>query len=338
MPNAGDFAIVVGVDQYLALKTLNGPVNDANNFVKWLRAADGGDVPKDNCHLIPNSRNPTRPIQDDIDDALEAIMNDAELVQPRRFYFFFAGHGIGVTWELNGLCLPKWSQLQRRYALSSSSYEDFLVASSTFEEVYFFMDCCRSREVSVTPSPTKLENILPRGANVSSLVVYATPFENTAGEAAVGVPDSSQVQGFFSTALMEGLGGAAADAAERITAKSLITYCSRRTEELARQQGLTQIVQTRFTDGGRSLDTLVLRGTRAALTVDLILTFLQAGSYSLLAPDLTVMMIWPATLAGETKAPIPLTPGIYGLRNNATNINQYIPIDGNAANLQFSAN
>ncbi|MDN3583845.1 caspase family protein [Mucilaginibacter flavus] len=337
MPNAGDFAIVVGVDQYLNLKPLNGPVNDANNFVGWLLDPDGGDLPPLNCHLIPNTLDPTCPLQDHIDDALDAIMNAADLVAPRRFYFFFAGHGIGVTWELNGLCLPKWSQTQRRYALSSSSYEDYLVASSTFEEVYFFMDCCRSKEVSVTPSPTKLENILPRGANVSSLVAYATPFENTAGEAPANGVDSSQVQGFFSTALVEGLGGAAADASNRITAKSLLTYCSRRTEELARAQGLNQIVQTKFTDGGRTLETLVLRGTQAPLTVALELTFLQAGNYSLLGPDLLVLQTWEVA-AGQQLPSIAITPGIYGLKNNTTNVKQYIPIDGNAANFEFSAN
>jgi len=337
MPNTGDFAIVVGVDQYLTLKQLNGPVNDAANFVKWLLHPDGGDLPKDNCHLIPNTLDPTCPLQDHIDDALDAIMNATGTVQPRRFYFFFAGHGIGVTWELNGLCLPKWSQTQRRYALSSSSYEDYLVASSTFEEVYFFMDCCRSREVSVTPSPTKLENILPRGANVSSLVAYATPFENTAGEAALDGVDGSEVRGFFSTALVEGLGGAAADASNRITAKSLLTYCSRRTEELARARGLNQIVQTKFTDGGRSLETLVIRGTQAPPTVALELTFLQAGSYSLLGPDLRILQTWDVQV-GQQLPPLALSPGIYALKNNKTNVNQYIQIDGNAANLQFSAN
>ncbi|WPV01951.1 caspase family protein [Mucilaginibacter sp. cycad4] len=335
MPNIGDFAIVIGVDEYLSLPALQGPINDANQFHYWLLDAQGGDVPVRNCYLIPNTRNPARPLQDDIDDALAAIVTQD--ITFRRFYFFFAGHGMGVTWDLNGLCLPKWSQIQRNYALSSKGYLNYLVESSLFPEIYFFMDCCRSREINVVPSNTRLNAIRPRGGDVASIVIYATPFENTAGEAPVGGADNSLVRGFFSRSLVEGLGGAAADSNNTVTAKNLIDYCRRRTEELARANNRVQIIQTVINDGGRPLEELVICGVQSKPGVAATVSFATAGDFRLLGPDLSPIAAWTVT-AGAEEGPIPLLPGLYCIENTQTNVKQLFLIDGNANTFRFSAN
>lgn len=336
MPNTGDFAIVIGVDEYLSLPALQGPINDANEFYKWLVDLQGGDVPVGNCYLIPNTRNPARPLQDDIDDALAAIV--AQDIVFRRFYFFFAGHGMGVTWDLNGLCLPKWSQIQRNYALSSKGYLNYLVESSLFPEIYFFMDCCRSREINVVPSNTRLNAIRPRGGDVASIVVYATPFENTAGEAPVGGADTALVRGFFSRSLVEGLGGAAADSNNTVTAKSLIDYCRRRTEELARENNRVQVIQTVINDGGKPLEELVIRSSAQPKSGVLVtLSFATAGDFRLLGPDLSQIAMWTVS-AGAEEGPIPLLPGIYGIENTQTDVKQFFVIDGNANTFRFGAN
>ncbi|GAA3989884.1 caspase family protein [Mucilaginibacter dorajii] len=336
MPNTGDFAIIIGVDEYLNLPALQGPINDADEFHNWLLDTRGGDVPAGNCYLIPNTRDPARPLQDDIDDALVLIVARQDVVF-RRFYFFFAGHGMGVTWDMNGLCLPKWSPIQRNYALSSKGYLNYLVESSLFPEVYFFMDCCRSREINVVPSNTRLNAIRPRGGEVASVVVYATPFENTAGEAPVGGADNSLVRGFFSRSLVEALGGAAADYNNTVTAKSLIDYCRRRTEELARENNRVQIIQTVINDGGRPLEELVICGAQPKAGVPVTVSFATAGDFRLLGPDLYQIAAWTVA-AGAEEGPIPLLPGIYCIVNTQTNVKQFFVIDGNANPFRFSAN
>ncbi|TWV93271.1 hypothetical protein [Chitinophaga pinensis] len=94
----------------------------------------------------------------------------------RRLYFYFSGHGIGVTMMNSAMLLPKWTTFMRNYALSSEKYIQELVNKGTFEEIYFFMDCCRNRIPGVNgqpplfgspgPAPQPTEYMLCYGADL----------------------------------------------------------------------------------------------------------------------------------------------------------------------------
>jgi hypothetical protein len=335
MPNNKDFAVVIGVDDYKQLPPLKGPINDANAFKAWLLNPAGGDVPEANCKFIP-STHPYRPIQDEIDDALEEIimLNDGSF---RRFYFFFAGHGIGISWDANGLCLPKWSEVQRNYALSSKGYVDYIVGSSIFQEIYFFLDCCRLRAINANPMIPRLGNIRPRGGGIPSVVIYASPFENAAGEAPSDEESGSLVRGFFSQALVEGLSGAAAGISGNITVKDLIDFTRQRTTELAKAVGKVQLVNAEIVDGGRNIDTLTIISGVTPIVTSVTIRFGIAGTMRLSDSQFHVLVEEFAN-AGNAWSGQQLTRGIYSIQHLDSGKKDYFEVSGTEKSMEYEFN
>ncbi|MEM7013629.1 MAG: caspase family protein, partial [Verrucomicrobiota bacterium] len=116
--NADHFALVVGIDDYPKFKSLAGAKQDAKDFAKWLADDEmGGGVPNDNLKLILSKKNPTRPIHDDIDAALDEIFEATDNIRAERLYFFFAGHGLARSNFGADLCLATWSKRRMGLAL-----------------------------------------------------------------------------------------------------------------------------------------------------------------------------------------------------------------------------
>lgn len=236
-----DYAVVVGVSHYQGLKILKGPDHDARAFEQWLVDPAGGKVPAGNCRLILSSDNPLMPVQDSIDDVFGSFLNGFEIngSAGRRLYFYFSGHGLGVLWDETALVLPKWTKIMRNTALSSSAYLRELVHTGKFEEVYFFLDCCRNRVVGANGRPPAFGNAKPAAGTGScaSYIFSATEFENEAFEAIIqpgnGSLDNERTRGIFTKTLMDGLNGAAANGTQ-ITADSLRTYIHRTLPETAK--------------------------------------------------------------------------------------------------------
>ena len=292
-----DFALIIGIDNYKELDPLGpGPSNDAKSFRDWLISKDGGDVPKKNCHMITSLPDFT-PIQVQIDEELVDIYQKAK--DARRFYFFFAGHGIGTSWNENGLCLPKWSRMLRNYALSSSSYLKVIVESGVFEEVFFFLDCCRNRVVSSYPMRPILNWPKPsqNTANVSSLVAYASSFDTPAKQAALPVHNNTlEIRGIFTSALIQGLKGAASEDNGNLTISGLKSYLDHRVKELTQNKQVVRFENT-FTQN------LVLqRMAPGKLKVDLEISFKTPGEIELYGPDMGLIekkhsKEWPKSMA-----------------------------------------
>lgn len=148
-PREHDFALVIGVEHYPSFSSLRGPVADARAFHDWVCSPDGGAVPPADTRLIVSTEQPVAPIQDQIDEALVALMVAADDVGGgRRLYFYFSGHGATDDAQLANpdnvlLLLAKWSR-HLRAALSSSKYWGKLASTQLFEEIAVFLDCCRS--------------------------------------------------------------------------------------------------------------------------------------------------------------------------------------------------
>jgi hypothetical protein len=249
MAESKDYAVVVGVNHYKNLQPLEGPDKDANEFYQWALSAEGANIPEGNCFLILSKADSKTPIQDDIDDCFGEIFNRlVASTNGGRLFFYFSGHGLGITWDETALVLPKYSNIMRDYALSSTGYLDKIIEGGFFENIYFFLDCCRNRIPNIKGASPRFGNARPAAAaaRCDSLVCYSTEFDNAAYEAAMttnadGTLDNTLVRGLFTRALMSGLKGGAAAGTGTVTVQSLVEYIESYLPELAKSLNKKQV-------------------------------------------------------------------------------------------------
>jgi len=254
MTNDLDFAVVIGVEYYQQNTPLGGPHSDTEKFMDWLLDPDGGGLPRDAAdpksspNVLKLLSTPTyTPRKDDLDLWLDEKMNGIvkDNQGARRFYFYFSGHGIGVTQKNSALLFPLWTRTNRNYALSSEKYLDELLKKGIFKEIYFFMDCCRNRIAGVEGLAPTWSSPLPASGAVDYLLYYATEFDTAAFEKPVigqeeglnnGLP-----RGLFTEVLINGLRGAAAGRNGKLSIGNLLSYVKLKLPELASAHNETQI-------------------------------------------------------------------------------------------------
>ncbi len=244
-----DYALVIGVNDYPKVRSLQGAIADARAFADWLASADGGRLPGANVRTIVSTQEPLAPIGHEINDALEDILERANKTGGRRFYFYFSGHGcVGDRASDISLCLANWSELRRRAALSSDAWLDVVVRSGAFAEVAFFLDCCRVWAARAVGLPPHIDFARPveREEPTRVFVAYATEFQRVAVESSRD--ESDGVRGNFTRALLRGLSGYAANDDNGVTAEDLKNYLERQVRGRAHraevQNGFRQ--DTRF--------------------------------------------------------------------------------------------
>jgi Caspase domain len=331
MVNEQDYAIVIGIKDYQQLKPLNGPVQDAVDFENWLLNPQGGNLPNhktDNKVLqhvffIESAPNSEVPLQSDIDKCLDKVLTNGEKTGYRRFYFFFAGHGLGISWKENALCLPGWSSRFINLALSSSEYLDVVVNSGLFAQVFFFLDCCRDRKLGARGLHPTIGWPKPGEGvpNCESFVAYGAKFNNPAHEAANPAANNEVVNGFFSKALLMGLNGAAVNVKGEITVNSLKSFLKSKVEELTNAVNINQSVQ--FEDRFNP-DSIVVSGL-AVKEVAVTISFTEKGDFILEGPLLNSIK--------EEKNPVnpwnlSLNNGNYSITNKINGKVNHIRIDG----------
>lgn len=240
-----DYALVVGVNDYVSLHPLRGAVEDAKAFVAWLVDPGGGGLAPANVHTILSTRTPLSPVGDTIDEALEAVIAQAMRNGGRRLYFYFSGHACtGDRPHDLALCLPDWSGLRRRASLGSDAWLDVILASGVFAEVAFFLDCCRVAALRAVGRPPKIDFATPRDRARAprAFMAYATEFLRVARE--VEEPSATnaslEVRGIFTKVLVTGLRGAAAGNDGIVTAASLKQYIEHMTVRQSVERGFEQ--------------------------------------------------------------------------------------------------
>ena len=66
--------------------------------------------------------------------------------------------------------MAKWStDLRRKAALSSSDYLEMMSGSGKFDEIVFFLDCCRIRQIKATGLPSALAIVRPGATGLVTL-------------------------------------------------------------------------------------------------------------------------------------------------------------------------
>lgn len=242
-----DYAIVVGIDHYPNHRSLEGAIADAEDFYSWVTDKEhGGAIPDGQHHIVLSKVNPTRPIQDDIDDALEKVLNhiiNENDGEARRIYFYFSGHGMSLNSTSVELCLAKWSSLRRNAALASQAYLDMLTKSGFFQEVLFFLDCCRVVQTKARGKISELEvpgN--PQGASHTyHWLGFASSYLTKAYEGDVSNGASNpKTRGYFTEALLRGLRGAATKNGMGVEIHDLKQYLEEWVPRIASQAGKRQ--------------------------------------------------------------------------------------------------
>lgn len=196
-----DFALVVGVDDYPAFRSLEGAIADATAFHRWVCDPDGGAVAPAHARLITSTRDPARPLQAQVDEALGELFTAAGAGGGgRRLYFYFAGHGAMCTDSGDdvALLLAAWSLRRSRLALSSDAYRSALGSLDLFAEIAMFLDCCRVATTGAVGMPPVFTHQARRPGAARCFVAYATE----AGRAALERRQAGDWNGVFTQRLL----------------------------------------------------------------------------------------------------------------------------------------
>jgi hypothetical protein len=333
-----DFAIIIGINDYTpptqnGLKTLQGAINDANKVEDWVSSATGGKVPVANIKKIISCPAPLKPLQDEIDDAFLEIEADikAKGGLAKRLYFYFAGHGLGTLDNTmdTGLCLANWSEKRRQSALSSESYKDYIKQYGYFEEIIFIADCCRNTKINIKPkAPTFSSPVPGQAAGQTKLfVAYATQYQDQSYEVE---SIDTEMRGAFTTILIEGLKGAAANNG-LIGADDLRDYLIKETPELAQKQGYKQIPDISHTYVN---NTSLLTVEFVQTNLNFIFGATRNNSCELIDGDLNVIATYDA---GQNKnISIQLPKGLYLLRDTVTDESKSIQVSPSQSNVNVN--
>jgi hypothetical protein len=252
---ANDYAVIVGISRYPALKDLQGPDQDAKDFYTWLKTRGG--VPEENIKLVLSDAPPKpgeRPVQEEIDSAFDEIFALAEAKPGRRLYFYFAGHGCSAASDHVALLMANASLKQLNYSLNALSYHEGLARKALFQENVIFYDCCRNYENRVLGrvAPWTIDAPIASAAQVKQFILYGAAFTQYANERLI----ESELRGLFTKALLEGLNKAVErrEGKWAVTTASLVPFVTNRLQELAKAFQLQQ----KPSRGGGTAEDLVI--------------------------------------------------------------------------------
>jgi hypothetical protein len=264
--NPYHYAAIVGINRYPGISDLEGPVNDANDFHNWLTTSGG--VPENNVKdlLTPQDTpaaadvSDARPIKVQVDDVLEELHSKVasdtadDLLQrwhQSRLYVFLAGHGIMPRGGDSALLLANARNKRYENFEVSKYVEWYRKHGGMFKEVVFFADCCRNWCGQVEPCNVPFDlSLTGPPATVFSLAGYACAPGDPAYEEKEATVPPKERRGYFTKALLRGLGGAASvdPTVGAITAATLGSYVKFAVIEATRDKRVPQDVKMPSSD------------------------------------------------------------------------------------------
>ena len=248
--NDQDYAVVVGINYYPGLGSLQGAEYDADQFAAWLVDPAGGALRHSNVRRIRSSDFhpplPASPFDAQPNDVsfetqfFDLVLDPASRAprQPagRRLYLYFSGHGFsGTSTSEAALYTANAAYPQYRH-IAATRYADWLHAGALYQEIVLIMDCCRDMSlISPILSPFLLPLQNPAGAAaVRQLCWYAVPAGAKAREREI--PPGGPVRGVFTYLLLEALRETSADGHGEVWADRVANYIQTRWPNLAPNQ------------------------------------------------------------------------------------------------------
>jgi hypothetical protein len=305
----GDHALVIGIGHLDGFPSLPGAVTDARAFAEWLVQHLGGNLPSDNCHLLLSPEGAPDLGQDEIDTVLRRILDSVPGGSGRRFYFYFAGHGVVDDEGKVILCLGGPHSPQQLNGLDVEAYFDILAASGKFTEIVCFYDCCRESRSEVIGHCGLSPDLPPADAQPPrSFLAYACQFQDFAFEVE-RAPElvHTFLQGVFTRVLLTGLHGGAARQQGGVTAAALEDYLDLEVPPLANAQGEEQ--RPEVVNG---LDPNAVFGSALPGAVEVEVRFTRDGTAVLAGPHLEELR--RESVSAGSSWSLTLGNGLYELR------------------------
>jgi hypothetical protein len=237
--NPDHYAVLVGVSQYPQLgdpppSDLAGPGNDVDSVYEWLVDPSGGGLDPANVRRIksPNPPDPANrrgePGRDSIQAAFEDLVDLAETKRTSlgarlggRLYVYASGHGFSPTLNQGCLHAANATSGSTQTNVLFTAWLELFQEAGYFRETVLWMDCCMNRDSRNAPSlPTRQQKVSAEPAG-PSFVAFAARRPLRAVERPG--PDG-KVHGVFTTILLEGLRGAAANPYGMVTGRSLADW------------------------------------------------------------------------------------------------------------------
>lgn len=237
MPKADHYAIVVGIAVYPGFerRNLEGPVNDALDFIEWLKAPEGGDLPVDNIQCLLSEQPPANLLRPSTSSAQPKAGEIDALFRPlyeqgqdapvgERLYIFVAGHGISDRIDLRSVALLSADATPSDpIHVAMVKRAEWFRRHGAFKEIVLFADCCRDNIGFELTSPQWPERWAsgpahPRTSSARYLYGFATGYGKKAREREFG---NDGTRGIFSQTLLKALREAQPDATGRVTGQRL---------------------------------------------------------------------------------------------------------------------
>jgi len=245
-----DYAIVVGISRYKDREKyppLDGPLNDVERVVTWLRDLEGVGITDPN--RIIRLRTPDEllgepptggwpdgtgwhPTRNHFSDAFDRITLDGNgefIRRDARLYLYLSGHGFSQsTDQVPSAALYGADNYGKKVSnLAGTLYAQAAKNAKLFKEVVLIMDCCRDAETNVAYSPPDLNKVENDGSeNVQMMAIYAAPKRGKAQERELVEPDGTKVVGLLTTGWLRALREAPCDVIGRVPGQLLKQYIS----------------------------------------------------------------------------------------------------------------
>lgn len=206
-----DHAIVIGINRYPYLQSLQGAVSDAHDFHSWVVDPNGGSVPAGNATVIVSTdyQEDYRPMTGDIDQAFRQLVSlpvNSNGYVGDRLYVYTSGHGIAPDADDSALLTADAATDCLGNHVAARAYSNTIRTNGLFEQVILFMDCCRDTADDFPRRPAPF-SIRSTGLKSESYFGFATDWDSKARETQI----NGQTRGLFTTALMAGLRSGAID-------------------------------------------------------------------------------------------------------------------------------
>jgi hypothetical protein len=196
-------ALLVGVNEYRNLDSLTGCLADVDRLKPLLARHQDGTK---NFSCIVRHSTTRDSFIEDIDELLGP---GADVV-----VLYFAGHGMGDKNDV-WLCTFDGTDATPGVALSSVLAN---LSGSSVRECVIVLDCCFSGAAGQVPQLGSNASLLPPGVSI----LAASRGDQTAGEA----PEGESPGGIFTTYLVAGLNGSAADLLGQVNIAGLYAHVS----------------------------------------------------------------------------------------------------------------
>ncbi|MET7700321.1 caspase family protein [Streptomyces sp. NPDC005485] len=258
------YAVVSGINRYVSLDDLQGPVNDADAFQRWLVDPQGGGVPEENIIRVPASGNTDVIDADSVRPTASGIFKKFTEINKRlsaqlesspqsweesRLYGYLAGHGTAPGGTGCAVLMPSADEGGLVDHVEVQLLANWYAQSGPFREVVFFVDCCRE-ELDLLPCGPPLLQVWRSDELPSVVLGLAAERGQQSLEPAAATGDEP-LQGYFTAALLDGM-RTAVDTAGRVTIPGLddhvrrvVFRCTDRRQlaSVRLQQGLPVIVR-----------------------------------------------------------------------------------------------